>query len=109
MKLRGSKLTKAGVLLLFALLLTVVVAACGGGGSSSSSTAEETTPATEEEPTTEPAEGEEEETESSETAAWSLPNANVQNTRSIESAINVENVSTLKPAWQVNLNGAGVF
>jgi outer membrane protein assembly factor BamB len=84
-------------LFLFALLLTVVVAACGGGGSSSSSsTAEETTTEVAEE-------------EGGETEAWSLPNANVQNTRSIKSAINVENVSTLKPAWQVNLNGAGVF
>jgi outer membrane protein assembly factor BamB len=106
MKLRGRKLTSAGALLLFALLLTVVVAACGGGGSSSSSSAEETTTA--------PAEETQEETpaaaeEGGETEAWSLPNANVQNTRNIKSDINVENVSTLKPAWQVNLNGAGVF
>jgi outer membrane protein assembly factor BamB len=108
MKLRGSKLTKAGVLLLFALLLTVVVAACGGGGSSSSSsTAEETTTAPAEETKEEPAAEEEE--AGGETEAWSLPNANVQNTRNIKSDINVENVSTLKPAWQVNLNGAGVF
>jgi outer membrane protein assembly factor BamB/cytochrome c5 len=103
MKLRGNKLTKAGALLLFALLLTVVVAACGGGGSSSSSTAEETT-TTGGESTTEVAES-----EGGETEAWTLPNANVQNTRNIKSEINVENVSTLKPAWQVNLNGAGVF
>ncbi|HEY2056583.1 MAG TPA: PQQ-binding-like beta-propeller repeat protein [Solirubrobacterales bacterium] len=87
-------------MLLFALLLTVVVAACGGGGSSSSSTAEETT-TTEEEAT--PVEGE------GETEAWTLPNVNVQNTRNIASDINVENVASLKPAWQVNLNGAGVF
>jgi outer membrane protein assembly factor BamB len=103
MKLRGRKLTSAGVLLLFALLLTVVVAACGGGGSSSSSTAEETT--TTEEETTPVAEEENE----SESEAWTVPNANVQNTRNIPSDVNVENVSTLKPAWQVNLNGAGVF
>jgi outer membrane protein assembly factor BamB len=105
MKLRGRKSTRVGALLLFMLLLTVVVAACGGG-SSSSSTTEETKPPAEEEPTTEPAEEEE---AGGETEAWSLPNANVQNTRSIKSDINAENVSTLEPAWQVNLNGAGVF
>jgi outer membrane protein assembly factor BamB len=118
MKLRGRKLSSLGALLLFALLLTVVVAACGGGGSSSS-TAEETTT---EEPTTAPAgeeskeePAEEETTEPAEeeggeeTAAWSLPNVNVQNTRAIESAITPENVSTLKPAWAVNITGAGSF
>ncbi len=99
MKSRGRKLTSAGALLLFALLLTVVVAACGGGGSSSSSSS-----GTEEETTTEVAKE-----EGGATEAWSLPNANVQNTRNIKSAINVENVSTLKAAWQVNLNGAGIF
>jgi outer membrane protein assembly factor BamB len=105
MKFRGRKLTKAGVLLLFALLLTVVVAACGGGGSSSSSTAEETT--TTEEETKETAGAEEE--SGGETEAWSLPNVNVQNTRSIKSDINTENVSTLKPAWAVTVKGSGIF
>src|ERR1700761_4885122 len=43
------------------------------------------------------------------TEAWSLPNVNIQNTRSIESDINTSNVSTLKPAWAVTLQGAGTF
>jgi outer membrane protein assembly factor BamB len=105
MKLRGRKLTKAGVLVLFALLLAVVVAACGGGGSSSSSsTAEETTtPASEEETTTETAADE------GEVDEWTLPNANVQNTRSVKSAINAENVGTLAPAWAVTVKGSGIF
>lgn len=103
MKLRGRKPTSAGALLVFALLLTVVVAACGGGGSSSSSsTIEETTTTGEE--TTSVAEE-----EGGETEAWTLPNVNVQNTRSVKSDVNVENASTLKPAWQINLSGAGVF
>jgi outer membrane protein assembly factor BamB/mono/diheme cytochrome c family protein len=101
MKLRGRKLKSAGALLLFALLLTVVVAACGGSGGTTASSSEGTT-ATEEETTAASEEGGEAET-------WTLPNANVQNTRNIKSDVNVENVSTLKPAWQVNLNGAGVF
>lgn len=101
MKLKGRKPKSAGALLLFALLLTVVVAACGGGGSSSSSsTTEETTTAAEEESSTEVAKE-----EGGATEVWSLPNANVQNTRNIKSDINAENVSTLKPAWQVNMNG----
>lgn len=106
MKPRGTTLGSAGALLLFALLLTVVVAACGGGGSSSSTTTVEQEPAKEEpaaeEESTEVAEG-------GETEAWSLPNVNVQNTRSIESAITAENVSTLKPAWAVTVNGTGSF
>jgi outer membrane protein assembly factor BamB/mono/diheme cytochrome c family protein len=108
MKPRGRTLRSAGALLLFALLLTVVVAACGGGGSSSSTAEEttttETTTTTEEETTTEPAEE-----EGGETAAWSLPNVNVQNTRAIESDITPENISTLKPAWAITVNGSGSF
>lgn len=104
MKLRGRKLTSAGALFLFALLLTVVVAACGGSGGTTTGSTSESTTGNEEGSTTEVAEE-----EGGETEAWSLPNANVQNTRNIKSAINVENVSTLKPAWQVNMNGAGVF
>jgi outer membrane protein assembly factor BamB/cytochrome c5 len=34
---------------------------------------------------------------------------NVQNTRAIESAITPENVSTLKPAWAINVTGSGKF
>src|ERR1700761_5932060 len=101
MKLTGGKLKSAGALLLFAIFLTAVVSACGGGGSSSSTTT--TAPAEEE--TTEAAEEE----AGGETAAWSLPNVNVQNTRAIESAITPENVSTLKPAWAITVNGAGAF
>ncbi len=105
MKLRGSKLTTLGALLLLAALLALVVSACGGSGGTTTSSSEEAT--TTEEESKEVAAGEEE--EGAETEAWTLPNANVQNTRNIASDINVENVSTLKPAWQVNLNGAGVF
>jgi outer membrane protein assembly factor BamB len=92
MKSKGSKL-KAVTVVLFAILIAVVVAACGGSGgttSSSGTTAEE-----------EPAEGT--------TTAWSLPNVNIQNTRSIESAITPENVTELAPSFEVELHGAGVF
>jgi outer membrane protein assembly factor BamB/cytochrome c5 len=92
MKSKGSKL-KAVTVVLFALLIAVVVAACGGSGGTttgSGTTAEE-----------EPAEGT--------TAAWSLPNVNIQNTRSIESAITPENVTELAPSFEVELHGAGVF
>jgi glucose dehydrogenase/cytochrome c5 len=105
MKSRGRKPTSAGALLLFALLLTVVVAACGGGSSSSSSTVST-------EATTEAEAPEEESKEVAEggsTEVWSLPNVNVQNTRSIESDITTENVSTLKPAWTVELQNAGSY
>jgi outer membrane protein assembly factor BamB len=101
MKSRRRKLKSTGVGLLFVLLLALVVAACGGGGSSSSSTAESTGAAAEEE-SSEVAEG-------GSTEVWTLPNVNVQNTRAIESDITPENVASLKPAWTVELQGAGVF
>src|ERR1700761_7976298 len=47
--------------------------------------------------------------ETGEAEAWSLPNVDVQNTRSIESDITAENVAELKPAWSVELNGTGTF
>ncbi len=104
---KGRTLRSAGALLLFALLLAVVVSACGGGGSSTTAStvekeAPKEEPAAEEEPTEVAEEG-------GETEAWSLPNVNVQNTRAIESAITPENVSTLKPAWAVTVNGTGKF
>jgi outer membrane protein assembly factor BamB len=43
------------------------------------------------------------------TTEWSLPNVDIQNTRAIESGITPENVTSLKPAWTVELKGAGVF
>lgn len=104
MEHRGSRWRATGVVLLFALLLAVVVSACGGGGSSSST--ESTEPA--ETTTTEESESKEV-AEGGSTETWTLPNVNVQNTRAIESDITTENVSTLKPAWMVELKGAGVF
>jgi outer membrane protein assembly factor BamB len=61
---------------------------------------------------TEEATTEEESTEVAETGSeevWTLPNVNVQNTRAIASSITAENVTTLKPAWSVELNGTGTF
>jgi glucose dehydrogenase/cytochrome c5 len=104
MKSRGSR-WRAGIALFFALVLAVVIAACGGGGSSSSST--EATEPTETTTTEEPES--KEVAEGGSTEAWSLPNVNVQNTRAIESGITPENVSSLKPAWTVELKGAGAF
>ena len=104
MEPRGSR-WRAGIAVICALLLALAIAACGGGGSSSSSTeATETTTTA----TTEEAESKEV-AEGGSTETWTLPNVNVQNTRAIESDITPENVSTLKPAWMVELKGAGVF
>jgi outer membrane protein assembly factor BamB len=108
MKSRGSR-WRAGIALFLVLVLAMVIAACGGGGSSSSSTeATETTETPATTTTTEESESKEV-AEGGSTEAWTLPNVDVQNTRAIESGITPENVASLKPAWTVELNGAGTF
>jgi outer membrane protein assembly factor BamB/uncharacterized cupredoxin-like copper-binding protein len=42
-------------------------------------------------------------------STWSLPNANLQNTRAISSTISSANVSKLRVAWRIRLTHAGVF
>ena len=105
MKLRAMKFKTTGAVFLLVLLFALVLSACGGGSSSSSSSTTETTEAE-----TPPAEEETEPTaEAGEAEAWTLPNVNVQNTRSVESGITTENVASLKPAWSVEIQGAGTF
>jgi outer membrane protein assembly factor BamB len=41
--------------------------------------------------------------------AWNLPNANLQNTRSVGGLINRSNVSTLGVAWTVPITASGAF
>jgi outer membrane protein assembly factor BamB len=84
------------------------VAACGGGGKSTSTTTaakaattSSTTSATGTASSTTPS------TSTASAATWSLPNANVQNTRSIGSSINSSNVNQLHVAWTVPLTGHG--
>jgi outer membrane protein assembly factor BamB len=106
---RWKRVGAAGLCL---LMLALVVAACGGSGgtTTSSSTAEstESSGAAEEEGGEETVADEGEEGAGG-GEAWSLPNVDVQNTRAIESDISAENVTTLKPAWTVELKGAGTF
>ena len=40
---------------------------------------------------------------------WSLPNADLQNTRAVTSSINAANVSQLQVAWKIPLRQAGAF
>jgi outer membrane protein assembly factor BamB len=108
---QGSRWRQFLVVLTALVVIAVTVAACGGGGSSSSSetTAEtETTPAeTEEAP-----EAEEPETaESSEGVAtsWELPNANLTQTRDVESEIESSNVNELGVAWTAPIVGHGAY
>jgi outer membrane protein assembly factor BamB len=42
-------------------------------------------------------------------STWSLPNANLQNTRQISSSITSANVSKLRPKWRIPLTQVGVF
>ncbi len=70
----------AGVGLLIATSLFVV--ACGGGSSNSSATR---------------------------VTSWSLPNADLQNSRNVGGEINRSNVSTLGVAWTVPITASGAF
>jgi outer membrane protein assembly factor BamB len=67
----------------FLIATSLLLAACGGGGGSS----DNSTRATE----------------------WSLPNANLQNTRSVGGQINRSNVSTLGVSWTVPITASGAF
>ena len=96
-RLAGS--SKWPLLAIFALLACALVfAACGGSGGTTTTTAGSTTAET----SVEVAAGGSNE-------AWSLPNANVQNTRAIKSDITPSNVTTLKPAWAVTVTGTGKY
>lgn len=76
----------AGVGLLLATALLVV--ACGGGGSSSSTSKATSTP---------------------QSSSWSLPGADLQNSRAVGGPINASNVSTLGVAWTVPITATGAF
>jgi outer membrane protein assembly factor BamB len=81
----------AGFCLLAATIL--LVAACGSGGKTSS-TSVPTTPAAH--PT-------------SALTTWSLPGADLQNTRDVGGPINSSNVSQLRVAWTVPITAHGAF
>jgi outer membrane protein assembly factor BamB/predicted lipoprotein with Yx(FWY)xxD motif len=81
----------AGFCLLAATV--VLVAACGSAGKTSSAAVPATTPA-------HPA---------SALTTWSLPNANLQNTRDVGGPINASNVSTLGVAWTDPLTATTEF
>ena len=66
------------------IVTSLFVAACGGSSNNSSSNSTAAT-------------------------AWSLPNANIQNTRSVGGPINRSNVSTLGVAWTVPITAGGAF
>ena len=76
-----------------AVAAAVALTACGGGSSSgASSTSKSSGPAST------PA-----------ASTWSLPNANLQNTRAISSSITSANVSKLRVAWRLPLKQAGAL
>jgi outer membrane protein assembly factor BamB len=68
--------------------LAVVLAGCGSGSSKSTTTHAASQPAS---------------------RTWSLPNADLQNTRAISSSIDAANVSKLKVAWRIPLTQVGAF
>ena len=91
---------------LLAVVALIVVAGCGGGNKkdpTTASTAPTTTPTTPAATptTTTPA--------ATAAAGWTLPNADLGNTRSVTSQIRSSNVSQLGVAWTVPIRGTGAF
>jgi outer membrane protein assembly factor BamB len=93
------RLTTTSLAALLAVVAIVLAAGCGGSsndssssGASSTSTSSGTSPAS-----------------TSAASTWSLPNADLQNTRAISSSINAANVSKLKVAWRLPLVQSGAF
>jgi outer membrane protein assembly factor BamB len=92
----------------------VLIAACGGSSkkktttstsstpTSTSSTATTSAATTTSTATTAQASG-------SVSAGWTLPGANLDNTRDVASPINSSNVSTLKKVWSVPIKATGAF
>jgi outer membrane protein assembly factor BamB len=78
-----------------ALAAAVALTACGGSSSSGASSTSKSSGAGR---ASTPA-----------ASTWSLPNANLQNTRAISSSINSANVSKLRVAWRLPLTHAGAF
>jgi outer membrane protein assembly factor BamB/cytochrome c553 len=95
----------AGLIVPLVVVVALVVAGCGGG-SKKTSTTSSTAAGT---PTT-PAGAATTATPAATTAAaWTLPNADLGNTRSVSSQIRSSNVSQLGVAWTVPIRGTGAF
>jgi outer membrane protein assembly factor BamB len=90
-----------------ALLLagTIVIAGCGGSSSSSSSTT--STSESEPESPVPAAETESAATSAEAAAGWESPNADLHNTRSVQSEIEASNVNELGVAWTLPIKGTG--
>ncbi|MDO8210594.1 PQQ-binding-like beta-propeller repeat protein [Conexibacter sp. CPCC 206217] len=91
-----------------ALAVAATIAACGGGGdddtTSTSASAPATTPAPAQQTTTTEAPA------AAEVASgWTLPNADLGNTRRVSGQIDSSNVDRLGVAWTVPIRGAGTF
>ncbi|HXO06720.1 MAG TPA: hypothetical protein VN880_01740, partial [Solirubrobacteraceae bacterium] len=84
----------------FCLLAAAIplVAACGSGGKTSSTGVPRAAPAQATPVLTTPA-----------PTTWSLPGADLQNTRDVGGPINASNVSTLGVAWTVPITAHGAF
>ncbi len=114
---RGARRRVRLVLSLLAAATSLILAACGGGGNGPSTgstsaqapatpttTPTTTTPATTTSTTsTSPAPA------STAAAGWTLPNADLSNTRNVSGPINSSTVSRLGVAWTVPIRGAGTF
>ena len=81
----------AGFCLLAATI--VLVAACGSAGETSTTAVPRTTPAH----------------ATSASTTWSLPGADLENSRDVGGSINASNVSTLGVAWTVPITAHGAF
>jgi outer membrane protein assembly factor BamB len=90
------------------LAASVLVVGCGGSSKKSSSTTTSSTAATTSSATTSSGQTSTTPTSSATAGAtWSVPNADLYNSRAVSSPINASNVSKLKVAWTVPLTEGG--
>jgi outer membrane protein assembly factor BamB/plastocyanin len=82
---------------LVVVVVAVLAAGCGGSGNDSSSSGASSSSASSVSGST----------STPVASTWSLPNADLQNTRTVSSSINAGNVSKLRAAWKIPLTQAG--
>jgi outer membrane protein assembly factor BamB len=108
--MRFALLGRTAVALVVLVVFSLAVAACGGGSKKKTTTTTSRTSAhTSAQATTTSSTSTTAQSSAGVASNWTLPGANLQNTRDVASPINSSNVSTLHLAWSVPIKAPGTF